>query len=155
MPYFGNVSAMHCRSLLDTLLAVYRKDTVVSNRTKNLALECVLLMWFRREGKMAGSMLMGILSAKKVIDTYNGSGLQPLLKRRTILAASSQEHEILLHPGLEAPRRGRGGNRRAASPALYDGIKLIYGVANKPHHQTSVRPHRRQLRQSGLAHASS
>jgi hypothetical protein len=38
------------------------------NGTKNHAEEIVLLMWFRGEGKMAGRMLMGILSAKKVID---------------------------------------------------------------------------------------
>ena len=49
------------------------------NGTKNHAEEIVLLMWFRGEGKMAGRMLMGILSAKKVIDTENGSGLQHLL----------------------------------------------------------------------------
>jgi hypothetical protein len=49
------------------------------NGTKNHAEEMVLLMWFRGEGKMAGRMLMGILSAKKVIDKENRSGLQHLL----------------------------------------------------------------------------
>jgi hypothetical protein len=38
------------------------------NRTNNHAEEIVLLMWFRGEDKMAGRMLMGMLSAKKVID---------------------------------------------------------------------------------------
>ena len=62
-----------------SLLLLKSLPHTLRQNPKNHAKEIVLLMRFRGKDKMTGRMLMGIVSAKKVIDTYNGSELQHLL----------------------------------------------------------------------------